>query len=120
VAANTAKYHVMSDLTEDYDATQTTTVAREISITSEGASIHITAATEIKLEVGASTFLMKSDGSIQLSGVNLAINGQQSVNTGGMSITSEATADHNIKGAIVISEGSATNTVKGGMVMLNP
>jgi len=120
VAANTAKYHVMSDLTEDYDATQTTTVAREISITSEGASIHITAATEIKLNVGASTFLMKSDGSIELSGVNLAIKGSQSVNTSGASITSEATADHNIKGAIVISEGSATNTVKGGMVMLNP
>jgi len=120
VVTGTAKYHVMADLTEDYDATQTTTVAREIRITSESASISITAATEISLTVGASSLLMKSDGSIKLSGVDVAINGSGSVNIHGMSVTSSADADHNTKGAIVVSEGSATNTVKGGMVMLNP
>jgi uncharacterized metal-binding protein len=45
VAVGTAKYHVMADLTETYDATQTTTVAREITITSSSASINVTAAT---------------------------------------------------------------------------
>jgi type VI secretion system secreted protein VgrG len=120
VAVGTAKYHVMADLTETYDATQSTTVAREITITSSSASINITAATEISLTVGASSLLMKSDGSIKLSGVDVAINGAGSVNIHGMSVTSKADADHNISGAIVLSEGSATNTVKGGMVMLNP
>jgi type VI secretion system secreted protein VgrG len=129
-------YHVKADLTEDYDAnqettvgdTQTTTVQNEITITSEKASIHvkagtevhIEAATEIQLHVGASKFLMKSDGRIELSGTNIAITGGESVNTSGGSITSEAKQDHNIKGAIVKSSGSATNTVSGGMVMLNP
>jgi type VI secretion system secreted protein VgrG len=120
VAANTAKYHVMSDIIEDYDATQKTTVAKEISIISEGSSIHITAATEIQLQVGESKLLMKEDGSIELSGVNLAFHGKESVNTSGRSITSKADQDHNIQGMIVISEGTASNTVKGGMVMLNP
>jgi len=120
VAANTAKYHVNGALTENYDATQSTTVGKDITITSNESKIHITAATEIQLQVGASTLLMKSDGTIELSGVNLAINGSVSVNIAGTSITSAATADHNTSGAIVISEGAASNTVKGGMVMLNP
>jgi type VI secretion system secreted protein VgrG len=88
-------------------------------IKSTGAHIHITAATEIKLEVGASKLLMKSDGSIQLKGVDIAIDGV-SVNIHGGSVTSKADKDHNIEGNIVLSSGTATNTVKGGMVMLNP
>src|SRR5262249_59330523 len=112
--------HVLGDLKEDYDATQKTTVGKEIEITSNTAHIHVTAATEIQLLVGASKFLMKSDGSVELSCVNLALTGKESVNTKGMSITSEATVDHNTKGAIVVSSGTASNTVKGAMVMLNP
>ena len=98
----------------------TTTVANEIVTTSQGAHIYLTAATEIKLEVGASKLLMKSNGDIELSGINVAINGAAKVRIHGAEVTSEADAQHQIKGAIVISEGSATNTVKGGMVMLNP
>lgn len=100
--------------------THTSTAAQEIVVTSKGAHIHLTAATEIKLQVGASKLLMKSDGSIELSGVNIAIDGAAKVRTHGAEVTSQADAQHQIKGAIVISEGSATNTVKGGMVMLNP
>jgi type VI secretion system secreted protein VgrG len=99
---------------------ETNTVKQQIVITSQTAHIHVTAATEIKLEVGASTLLMKSDGSIKLKGVNIAIDGSESVNTHGASVTTKADMDHNTKGAIVVSEGTATNTVRGGMVMLNP
>ncbi|HHL18311.1 MAG TPA: type VI secretion system tip protein VgrG [Thiothrix sp.] len=96
------------------------TVNKEIIEISETAHVHITAATEIKLEVGQSTLLMKSDGSIKLSGINIAIDGEQSVNTHGMSVTTKADMDHNTEGSIVKSEGSVSNTVKGTMVMLNP
>jgi type VI secretion system secreted protein VgrG len=120
VAAGTADYHVQGALTEKYDTNQKTTVANEIEITSSGSKVHITAATEIQLKVGASTLLMKSDGSIELNGVNLAVNGSASINIHGASVTSKADADHNIEGAIVVSKGSGTNTVSGGMVMLNP
>ena len=96
------------------------TVNKEIEITSQTSHIYMTASTEIKLEVGASKLLMKSDGKIELSGVNIAIDGSQKVRIHSAEITSEADAQHQTKGAIVVSEGSATNTVKGGMVMLNP
>ena len=99
---------------------ETNTVKQEIVVTSQTAHIHVTACTEIQLLVGSSKLLMKADGSIELSGVNIAINGSESVKTHGGQVSSEADTNHNIKGAIVMSEGSATNTVKGGMVMLNP
>jgi len=120
VAANTATYHVKGAVAENFDATQTTTVAKDIKITSNESYIYITAATEIKLEVGASKLLMKKDGSIEISGKNIGITGTEDVKIKGASVTSEATADHNTKGNIVLSEGVASNTVKGGMVMLNP
>jgi type VI secretion system secreted protein VgrG len=93
---------------------------KEIVTTSETAHIHDTAATEIKLEVGASKLLMKADGSISLEGVNITINGKTIVTVLGGIVHSEAKSEHQTKGAIVLSEGSGTNTIKGGMVMLNP
>jgi len=96
------------------------TVKQEILITSQSSHIYVTASTEIKLEVGASKLLMKADGSIELNGVNLAINGSQKVKTHGGEVSSQADTQHQINGAIVVSDGSATNTVRGGMVMLNP
>jgi type VI secretion system secreted protein VgrG len=120
VAGNTAHYHVQGALTEDYDTTQTTTVANDIVITSKSTCVHIKAATEIQLLVGASKLLMKNDGSIELSGNNIAIKGAVTVQVKGGSITEEADTDFNMKGAILVTEGAASNTVKGGMVMLNP
>jgi type VI secretion system secreted protein VgrG len=99
---------------------ETNTVKQEIVVTSQTAHIHVTACTEIQLLVGSSKLLMKADGSIELSGVNIAVNGSESVKTHGGMVSSEADTNHNIKGSITVSEGSATNTVTGGMVMLNP
>ena len=96
------------------------TVNKDIDVTSQTGHVYITAATEIKLKVGSSTLHMFSDGRIELSGVNIAIDGSSKVRTHGAEVTSEADSQHQTKGSIVISEGSATNTVKGGMVMLNP
>lgn len=120
VKAKAATFHVKGAVKETYDDNQETTVNGNIIVKSKTSKVHITAATEIQLQVGASKLLMKSDGSIELSGVNVAIKGTASVNVKGLSITSQADVDHNTKGTIVLSEGSATNTIKGGMVMLNP
>jgi type VI secretion system secreted protein VgrG len=100
--------------------TQTNTVSKQIVIQSQTAAIHITAATEIKLEVGSSKLLMKADGSIELSGVSVGVKGTAKVAISGGQVSSSADTTHDIKGAMVMSDGSATNTVKGGMVMLNP
>jgi type VI secretion system secreted protein VgrG len=100
--------------------TQSNTVNKSIDITSETAYIHLKAATEIQLEVGASKLLMKSDGTISLTGVSIGQQGSTSVTIKGGMVHSEADSQHQTKGVIVLSDGSATNTVKGGMVMLNP
>jgi type VI secretion system secreted protein VgrG len=129
VAANTAKYHVQSALTETYDDTQTTTVKANITtksttgnilIQADAGKVNIEAATEIKLHVGASTIKMDAAGNISIEGVNVTVKGSANVTTKGGTVHSEADSQHQTKGAIVLSEGSATNTVKGGMVMLNP
>ncbi len=111
---------VKGAMTETYKANQATTVTNDIVITSQTSSIHVTAATEIQLLVGASKLLMKAGGDIELSGVNISINGSATVTVKGGIVHSEADSENQTKGAIVISDGSATNTVKGGMVMLNP
>jgi type VI secretion system secreted protein VgrG len=120
VQTGTATYHVKDDISEDYDANQTTTVNKTIAITSEASNIVVTAATTIELRVGASRIYMDAAGNISITGINIAVNGAESVSTAGHAIRSTAGNEHEIKGAIVKSEGSATNTVKGGMVMLNP
>lgn len=129
VAANTATYHVKGALKETYEATQDTTVTGDLTIKSTGGAISVTsdtkkvlvkAATEIRLEVGASSINMKSNGDIEIKGVNITVNGSASVTLKSAIVTSEATGQNMTKGAIVVSEGSATNTVKGGVVMLNP
>jgi type VI secretion system secreted protein VgrG len=120
VATGTAKYHVQADLTEVYSANQKTTVNKNIQIMSETAYIHIQAATEIQLLVGASSLLMKSDGSIKLKGVNIGIDGSSQVNIHGGQVLSSADNAHNISGGSVVSEAQGTNTVKGATVLLNP
>jgi len=121
--------HVKAAVTENYDATQATTVQGDITINSKSGAITIKAdssqitvkaATTIQLEVGASKITMDSGGQIKIEGVNVAIKGSAAVGIKGMNVSSEADAQNSTKGALVISEGSATNTVKGGMVMLNP
>ncbi len=109
---------------------QTDTVKNEIAITSESSKIEITAATEIKLEVGSSSLLMKSDGTIELKGVNVSIEGKQggavgiaadtSVEAKGLTVMIKGDANVSIEAPQVMSDGKATNIVKGGMVMLNP
>jgi type VI secretion system secreted protein VgrG len=99
---------------------QSNTVNKSIDITSKTAYIHLKADTEIQLEVGSSKLLMKKDGTISLTGVDIGVTGSKSVTIKGGIVHSQADSEHQTKGAVVLSDGSATNTVKGGMVMLNP
>jgi hypothetical protein len=58
---------------------QKTTVQEEIVITSATKKIHVKAATEITLEVGASKLRMMQDGTIELTGNHVTITGSQMV-----------------------------------------
>lgn len=126
VVSGTATYHVMSDVTENYDATQSTTVKEDITIKSTGgaisvisnsADIKIDAARKITLHAGASKIEMDSSGKISIEGKDVAIKGLDSVSikdaassitltpgsivTSAPAITTTAGASHEIKGAIV-------------------
>lgn len=119
VKTGKATFHVTGDVQQDYDATQKTTVNSDLDIQSKTSHAHITAATDIHLKVGASELLMKSDGSIKLKGVDLAIDGV-TVSIHGVTVTSKADTVHSSEGVTVTIDGKATTIIKGGMLMLNP
>ena len=75
---------------------------------------------DILVQTGPSKLLMKNNGSIELSGLNIAITGTTKVYVKGGEVVSEADTTHEIQGAAVKCTGSVTNTVQGGVVMLNP
>jgi type VI secretion system secreted protein VgrG len=146
VVANTADYHVQGKLTEKVDNVQETWVALDAFLQSAGGNIrqeaktgefyifaqkqvevksatdqvHIVAATQILLEVGASKLLMKKNGDIELSGVNIGITGSANVKISAAQVDSTATGTHHITGGSCMSEAKGNNTVKGMIVLLNP
>ncbi len=86
VAKGTADITVKKAVTESFDATQSTTAKKKISITSAEAEVHVTASTEIKLVTGDSSLTMKKDGTISLIGKKITIQGEKEVNVGGKKI----------------------------------
>jgi type VI secretion system secreted protein VgrG len=119
VKAGTATFHVKGVVKQDYDATLKTTVGNDIEIKSKAGHVQIIGSTEIHLKVGASELQMKSDGSIKLKGVDVAIEGA-TITVHGGTVTSNADTVNTTQGATVMVEGKATAIIKGGMVMLNP
>ena len=119
VKTGTATLHVKGAVKQDYDATLKTTVGENIEVTSKGGHVHITGSSDIHLKTGASEFQMKSDGSIKLKGVDIAIEGV-TVTIHGVTITSKADTVNATEGATIMVDGKATTTIKGGMLMLNP
>jgi type VI secretion system secreted protein VgrG len=133
VVAGTAKYHVKGAVEESYEATQKTTVTaaveetynatqkttvkQTISIQSTDADIVIDGKTQIKLISGASSLVLKSDGTIVLSGKDIKVSGtdqtvtgvgnqtvtcdKQQVAVAGAAISSAAVGKHEISGAVV-------------------
>lgn len=116
VAGNTATYFVKGDLTEIYEAKQTTQVTGPIEYSS-AANIVVSAADEIKLVTGSSSIVMRADGTIVISGKTIEVSGTAEtkigvgnqcvlcdtaqVATSGAAIASSATGKHEITGAVV-------------------
>jgi type VI secretion system secreted protein VgrG len=69
-----------------------------------GDKVLIQAANEIKLSVGQSSMVLKKNGTIEIKGMKIDIQGSQSVKQESAQITSDA---------------SAVNTIKGGLVKIN-
>lgn len=104
---------------ETYKTSQRTTVTRNVNIESKESHIELTAKTQIKLKVGKSHLIMKSDGTIELKGVALAIDGAN-IGIHGDEVTSEASGKNTAMGDTILVKGTSTATLQGGMVLLNP
>ena len=104
---NDRKHDVGNDDTLDVKANGTTTIGRKFKLD---------AGTEIELVTGQSSIVMKSSGEIQIKGINITINGQQSVKVeGGVQVGIKAGATMDVKaGATMTVKSDAMLTVEGG------
>jgi len=66
-----------------------------------GKVLKVEAGDEITLVTGASKIVMKKDGTIEISGVSITVDGKKSVDNKAVLITSEASGIHTIKGSLV-------------------
>jgi type VI secretion system secreted protein VgrG len=110
---------IKGPVNETYKTSQRTTVTRNVNIESKESHIELTAKTQIKLKVGESQLIMKSDGTIELKGVAVAIDGAN-VGIHGDEVTSKAGGKNTTMGDTTLVKGSSTATLQGGMVLLNP
>jgi type VI secretion system secreted protein VgrG len=132
---------VAKDRTTNVDGTEKLTVGKDQQI-NVGTKFSLTAGDQISLTTGQSSLVMKSDGTIQLSGVTITIEGQQSVTVKGnvgvtlqVSSTSvkldpaqlklaatmigiDASAQAQVQGAIVQVTGSGMAQISGGVIMI--
>lgn len=93
--------HVKGIVEENFEDTLATTVKNAVSLKSTAANILINAKSEIKLQCGASSVSLKEDGTIEIKGLNIKINGTASVAVDSAKIDSVAAAIHTIKGSMV-------------------
>jgi type VI secretion system secreted protein VgrG len=120
VSTGTADYKVKGALTEYCDTTQATTVKGNITIMSTTADIVLNGATQIQLITGSSSILMKSDGTIKISGTEITISGTAKVQmgVGNQTVTSD-TAQVAVAGAAIASAATGKHEITGAVVKIN-
>jgi len=106
-----------------------------VEVAAQTAHVHVTAATEIKLTTGSSELLMKSDGTIVLSGKNISLIGSAEVKVtapkvevtgtkqvmagvGAQNVTFN-TAKVVTGGAAITSAAVGVHEISGAMVKIN-
>jgi type VI secretion system secreted protein VgrG len=120
---------------ETYNDALSTVVKSGVMLASTSANIDVVAATHVMLNSGASTLLMKSDGTIELTGVKIIINGKALVDVGapqidiiggqqvvmavgGQSVLCDG-GHVAVSGAEISSTADGTHNIKGALVKIN-
>lgn len=111
VAEGTATYTVKKDIKETYLANQTTNVTNVITIT---------AGDEIKIITGESSIHMKSNGNIEISGINITITGGKTtkIGVGNQSVTCNLQKVE-VSGAAINSSAVGMHEITGALVKIN-
>jgi type VI secretion system secreted protein VgrG len=120
---------------ETYNDALSTIVKSGVVLVSTAANISAVAATEVMLNTGASTLLMKSDGTIELIGVKIIINGKSLVDVDAPKIEINGGAETlmGVGGQTVLCDGGkvavsgaqidavadGTHNIKGSLVKIN-
>jgi type VI secretion system secreted protein VgrG len=120
VSTGTHTHTVKGKVTENYDATQDTTVKENIKITSTTAMITIDGKTEIVLVSGDSSISLKADGTIKISGKKIEISGgdEAKIGVGNQNVTCDKTKV-GVSGAAINSSAVGTHEIAGALVKIN-
>jgi type VI secretion system secreted protein VgrG len=104
---------------------QTVTVGAARAVGVVGASSHsckkytLDAGDEVKITTGAASLTMKKDGTIELKGKKILIEGTEKIEEKAPTITDEAANQHTVKSSMLNAEASAIHTIKGALVKIN-
>jgi type VI secretion system secreted protein VgrG len=107
------------DYTHEVQKGQATlTGEKAVALESKSQDVSVKAKTQIKLEVGSSSLLMKADGTIELKGVNITIEGSEKVIVKPAVITLDGSHVH-VSGKTIDSIASGVHVINGSPVKLN-
>jgi len=118
---------VAKDRTTNIDGTEKLTVGKDQKI-DVGAAFALTAADEITLTTGASSLVMKKDGTIEIKGMTITVTGTESVTVkGNTGVTAQVSSTSvkldpvqvKISATMIGINGSAQTQVQGAMVQLS-
>ena len=138
VATGTATYTVQGALTEDYKSTQTTTVAKDVTIKSKEATVTIDGSTKITLVSGDSQITLEKEGKITLKCKKLVFDADTAINggaplieflaadnasmaagEGGAQVVTCDTAKVAVGAAMTHSEATGNHVILGTLVKIN-
>jgi type VI secretion system secreted protein VgrG len=118
---------VAKDRTTNIDGTEKLTVGKDQKI-DVGAKFELVAADEISLTTGQSSLVMKKDGTIELKGMTITVEGSQSVTVkGNVGVTVQVSstsvkldpAQLKLAGTMIGINGSAQTQVQGAIVQVS-
>ncbi|HLZ96915.1 MAG TPA: type VI secretion system tip protein TssI/VgrG [Steroidobacteraceae bacterium] len=118
---------VSKDRTTNVDGTEKLTVGKDQKI-DVGAAFELVAADQISLTTGQSSLVMKKDGTIELKGMTITIEGTQTVTVkGNVGVTVQVSstsvkldpAQLKLAATMIGVEGSAQTQVKGAIVQVS-
>jgi type VI secretion system secreted protein VgrG len=104
------------------------------SVHNVGKAYSLSAGDSITLSTGASSLTMKKDGTIEIKGTDITIEGSSTVKVTAPEITSDASGDHTLRGSTITidattkidekapeisSVATGNNTLKGALVKIN-
>jgi type VI secretion system secreted protein VgrG len=135
LVGGTKKTTVNGSVLETYNSALSTVVKSGVMLASTGANIDIVAATQLMLNSGASTITLKADGTIEITGVNIKINGKSLIEQcapnigiyGGSEVLMGVDAQAvkcdggavTVSGAEINASAEGTHNIKGALVKIN-